>query len=677
MSHSTRFRRSSAGYTGYGSGVGVGLASLGGGGLSSLPPSSALSHLSVSSSSHMPSTQVGSGGGAGGYTSTYTTAAANSYLRNYGNDLIGIVGGNGARDAHTAAGTGRSAGGYSSPGRRMQQQNRYDGSKIDSMLAAAGITTSSTSAVNSVTSVNSKSAAVTAPVGIRSTLRSYRRGGGGGVTTGTARSHQELSSLDDRLLSGAGDLSTSLDRRGDILLPPSISNSSSWRVKSAGGALTSYGGDLHTERVSRINNDTGYGSGEVSAFRRRDPSLTRSEILGPSSSSLAGNAINIPSYHREEPISSSHQLLSGSRDRHFSSNSLMRAEELERDFEQYVVRPNNATGIREKSVLREAGIETPTRSNYPVATGGGTSRPLSRALVNDGYGEVDGSDGILEGVHRARSPLFSSSAPLRSASRTRRDVDGHNYGDRTGGEGSRMQQHSRLDPFDARGRASEPFDERHSGTLDRRDLYDGGSNSHNNNHHNKDAFDGGPRTPSRHGRATDRDCGRSGFNERRRGASSSCNNGRHSAGIVRSNSFKDLRDFEDPHCGPRPSPSAGKSPRARHQTLAYGVSSNDLEVARGGSAGGHGRRSSTGGLHMDAAGAGGSMPGSTSRDFAAEWRSSHQVPIVSNAVPGVVSFKANKELQGFASDMSVVNSSANPVRFQISAILRVEGYFVW
>lgn len=93
-------------------------------------------------------------------------------------------------------------------------------------------------------------------------------------------------------------------------------------------------------------------------------------------------------------------------------------------------------------------------------------------------------------------------------------------------------------------------------------------------------------------------------------------------GLMRSNSYKDLREF-DPDFGPYAPPRTSHRSRARHQTLAYGVSAADLGMARNG-------------FH----------------DLAMDWRSGvggHGVPLVAPATAPM--FKSS-DLKGFSSDMS-------------------------
>ena len=102
-------------------------------------------------------------------------------------------------------------------------------------------------------------------------------------------------------------------------------------------------------------------------------------------------------------------------------------------------------------------------------------------------------------------------------------------------------------------------------------------------------------------------------------------------GMVRSNSFRDLRDFDDLNRTSRPLPRT----RARHQTLAYGVSAADLGMARTQSR-----------LALNGGGS------SALADLAAEWRSSN-VPLVGGFHPAPSVIGADAAVQGFASDMSV------------------------
>jgi hypothetical protein len=100
--------------------------------------------------------------------------------------------------------------------------------------------------------------------------------------------------------------------------------------------------------------------------------------------------------------------------------------------------------------------------------------------------------------------------------------------------------------------------------------------------------------------------------------------GGYSNGVVRSNSYRDLRELENEA---RPRPPQKK--RDRHQTLAYGVSVNDLRDLQS------------------------SMTRSYSKTDLSEWRAGN-VPIV----PQPLSFPrpltgSNSDLRGFASDMSV------------------------
>lgn len=92
--------------------------------------------------------------------------------------------------------------------------------------------------------------------------------------------------------------------------------------------------------------------------------------------------------------------------------------------------------------------------------------------------------------------------------------------------------------------------------------------------------------------------------------------------MVRSSSYKDLRDLETESRS-----RAMPRNRARHRTLAYGVSASDLEMARTPSR------------------------GSGLNDFASDWRTHSQVPLVGSAMHDFRG--SNPELRGFASDMSM------------------------
>ncbi len=623
-SSSSRFRRSSLGYSSFGAGNGgssSALASSAGGGLNS----------SSAGGAYLSSPL---GGGGGGYSGSY----GNSYLKN-----SYAAASDGERDRTT----GLSSSAYSSPARGGggsnsacsnggRQLRSYGGAatdtSIDALLMAAGISAVPSSSSNAAAASNNPSTPSRA-------ARSYRG----------ARSHSDL--LGDGPSSPASASATvavnGLSAIGTK--DPSSSSSSNWRSKSA----SAYGrGDSDFAPPPPVAS---------SSYGRRERSTARSEVSFPAATVAATSYPSV-------------------RDRHYSSSSSAAAaaaaarDDLDRDFQQYVVgvgpswdreiggsgresRAGGAAAAADRSMVNsraeERGMMSPSRAEYFAA--GGRARAILASDLNGG---------LSEGV-TTRSPIMSSAAaagaaasapvpvpPPRSASRSSRRnlMDASDYHADVGGNNisgvspyENNSSNGRRDPFDARGRFSDPFDS---------DMAAGAPVASRSRAASRDPYESErsaaynygvgrePHTPQAQRRPTSRASGVS-----RSGSG---------VGLARSSSYRDLRDFEGSSEQQQQVPRRGQ--RARHQTLAYGVSAADLGKARhnsggGGMAPGFTSSMSSGASHrQQQQQQQQQQPG----DFS-DWRVANQVPIVGPATPGVVSasFKADGSLRGFASDMSM------------------------